>query len=461
MFGSRKKSKLKLKSESGQAIVLLTLGLVMLIAFVSLAVDGGIYYSDRRTAQGVADAAVLSAAYAACTGENPQEVAEYVASLSGYSPPNDYYWGSWFDGKPQDEGGNEKGGGLPGGEQGMIVMPPPPDDESKVEVFTPPQSGPYAGMEGYVEVVITSVVDGAFSKIIGADTLTNVVHAVAACETGSTSAEGGSISANSGLILLEPDGTALRVTGQGLVRVDGGSVFVNSVSNKAVEVNGQSDLIAGAIGIVGDYRSTGQSNISPTPVTGLDPIVGPIFPSLVPPQRPNGPCVSFTNGGQQDVTLNPGVYCNIKIAGQGDITLNPGIYWIESGNVTISGQGDMHAHGVMIYFAPSAGSIWISGQGNLFITPMESGPYAGLVVYQDPANGSSSKISGQGDATTYSGTFYMPTSNVTATGQGMSTAAQLIANTLETNGQADVYLTYGEGFYYQEESSGIQISLME
>src|SRR5512143_1756344 len=49
--------------QSGQAIVLVALGMIGLLAFLVLAIDGGKYYDQRRTAQTAADAASLAGLY--------------------------------------------------------------------------------------------------------------------------------------------------------------------------------------------------------------------------------------------------------------------------------------------------------------------------------------------------------------------------------------------------------------
>src|SRR5258708_890104 len=49
--------------QSGQAIVLIALGMIGLLAFAILAIDGGKYYDQRRTAQTAADSASLAGLY--------------------------------------------------------------------------------------------------------------------------------------------------------------------------------------------------------------------------------------------------------------------------------------------------------------------------------------------------------------------------------------------------------------
>jgi uncharacterized membrane protein len=48
------------KSEKGQALIFLALGMVVFLGFVALAIDGGMLFSDRRHAQNASDASALS-----------------------------------------------------------------------------------------------------------------------------------------------------------------------------------------------------------------------------------------------------------------------------------------------------------------------------------------------------------------------------------------------------------------
>ena len=50
-------------SESGQILILLAVGIVALLGFTALAIDGGAVFFDRRSAQNAADAAALAGAY--------------------------------------------------------------------------------------------------------------------------------------------------------------------------------------------------------------------------------------------------------------------------------------------------------------------------------------------------------------------------------------------------------------
>ena len=50
-----------IKSEKGQALIVIALAAVVLFSFAALAIDGSMAFSDRRKAQNAADTAVLAA----------------------------------------------------------------------------------------------------------------------------------------------------------------------------------------------------------------------------------------------------------------------------------------------------------------------------------------------------------------------------------------------------------------
>ncbi len=403
-------------SEKGQVIVLLVAGIITLFAFTSLAIDGGRYYSDRRKVQGAVDSAVMSAALAMCQGEDPAQAAEYAASLGGYT-----------------------------------------DDQAHMSVTynTPPTEGVYAGQSGYIEVVIEAGTEGTFSKILGIDWMDNTVRAVAKCDQSST----GNVVAGSALVSLnESDRRALWAGGNGDIIVHSGGIYINSNNSRAIESNGNGNIEADVISLVGDYRITGWGNISPLPVSA-PPISDP-FAGIVPPPKPSGGCetIQVNNG---NVTIDPGLYCSIQATGNGTLTMNPGVYWIETGGLHFRGNGDVVANEVFIYLGPSAGNIDITGNGDFTLMPPTSGTYTGLAVFQDPNNSNRVKITGNGNATIFGGTWYLPSADVDLRGNGdLIMSAQLIADSVTTSGNGDIEIYHNPGGNYQP-AGPTTISLME
>lgn len=70
--------------QRGQALVLFTLVLVVVIAMTGLVLDGGGTFAQRRTMQNVADVAAMAGAYAVLNGGSATSVAQETAADNGY-----------------------------------------------------------------------------------------------------------------------------------------------------------------------------------------------------------------------------------------------------------------------------------------------------------------------------------------------------------------------------------------
>lgn len=69
------------QKERGQAIVIIALAMIALLAFTGLAIDGGGLIALHRDAVNATDAAVLASSYAICVRENPTEDTPVEAAL--------------------------------------------------------------------------------------------------------------------------------------------------------------------------------------------------------------------------------------------------------------------------------------------------------------------------------------------------------------------------------------------
>ena len=129
--------------ESGQAIVLLALVMVGLLASLGLAIDGGGLFLLQRNAQNAVDAAVLSATYARCTaGTSPVDAALTAAEANGFA--ND-------------------------------------GTTNTITVNIPPQSGERAGDPDYVEIILQTRKESYFIQLVYPGPLEVTVRAVAYC----------------------------------------------------------------------------------------------------------------------------------------------------------------------------------------------------------------------------------------------------------------------------------------
>ena len=139
------------KSERGQAIVIFAIAIVGLLAVVSMAIDLGRLYVERRNAQSAADAAVFAGAEAkiknASAGLSIQNAAIISAARASAAK----------NGFTHVESG--KG--------------------TKVYVYPDgPISGPYQGQADYIQVIIQSDFKTFFASLFGRYQLDNTSEAV-------------------------------------------------------------------------------------------------------------------------------------------------------------------------------------------------------------------------------------------------------------------------------------------
>jgi len=133
------------KAESGQAIVLVALLMIIMIAALGLAVDGGNLFRLFRDVQDAADSAALAAAVAHCTDGDIRVAASQSAKSNGY-------------------------------EDGL--------DGTFVQVHEPPSGGTYFNQDNYVEVIIEAENDPFFIDVVYSGPLSVRVRAVAYCDKG-------------------------------------------------------------------------------------------------------------------------------------------------------------------------------------------------------------------------------------------------------------------------------------
>ena len=114
--------------EGGAIAVMFALMLPVLIGFVGLGIDVGMWFQERRNMQTATDAAVVSAAWEQASGASNAAMLTIANSEAA--------------------------------RQGYI------DGTDTMTLFSPPATGPYAGLTGYVEVSIVHPLHTFLSKII-------------------------------------------------------------------------------------------------------------------------------------------------------------------------------------------------------------------------------------------------------------------------------------------------------
>ena len=383
-------------SERGQVLVIIVIAMFGLIGITGLAIDGSRAYSDRRHAQNAADTAALAAAlaYVRTPDADWTAVGYTRAASNGYD-----------------------------------------DNETTnfVDVYYPPADGPYAGNTEYVQVVITSIIDTMFGSVVGIETLTNTVEAVARI----TPPVYTKLYDGNAVVGLAPhECKAIKYQGTAGTTVVGGGLFVNSDCPGEAFFNqsGSAELTAPSITAVGGVRDNGDLNVSSITQNAQDQA------KAYPPREyilPNPKCED--DATQDGEWLTPGNWsgtfppAHVKY-------LESGVYCINSGDFRLNSTGDyLEGHGVFIWV--DQGEVRLNG-GTIILDPPTTGPYKGLTIYLPITNSSPIIINGNEDSG-FEGTILAPASSIDIKGTGdAGITGQVIGYTVDLGGTAGVNVFY-------------------
>jgi hypothetical protein len=394
----------------GTIAVLAALCLCGVLGFAALSLDAALLHQDRRAAQAAADSAALAA----------------VGNL----------FANWRANQGHDSGGAAANEALAAAAANGFNND---GVTSVVTVNIPPLSGDHVGQPGYVEVIVEQFQQRAFSALWGTDPIPVKARAVA---------RGLWVPINNGIIVLDPTTSgSLTSNGGGSVTTNA-TVIVDSNSPSATVVTGGGVITAPEFDITGvpGTSTAGGGTINGTILDGQVPTPDPL--AYLPEPSPSGMTVQSTKTvklqNQGTLSLQPGVYQGgINVTG-GDLTMAPGLYYMDGGGFSFSGTGSLTAPGVMIVNAPSKNSdvINITGTGTINLSPMTTGLYQGISLWQSRTSTNTVTVSG-GGAGSVTGTFYAQHGTLKTSGSGGSTVgSQYISWDVALSGNGTFSITW-------------------
>jgi hypothetical protein len=241
------------------------------------------------------------------------------------------------------------------------------------------------------------------------------------------------------IYVLDPAASgALSISGNASITIPG-TIVVDSTSKTALAESGNAQVTASSIQVVGGVQKSGNAKLSPAATTGIIAVADPLASLAAPTSGVARGSVNLTKGA---LTINPGIYSAISVSGNAALTLNPGVYILAGGGLTVSGNGSISGSGVMLYNTQSNfpstggtyGGIALSGNGTFNLVAPTSGPYAGVVVFQNRANTRAVSLSGNA-AEGLGGTVYAPAALLYLSGNA-SLAGPVVVDELSLSGNA-------------------------
>jgi Flp pilus assembly protein TadG len=374
-------------SRRGMVTALVALLLPVVIGVMALSLDGGLLYLQRQKAQSAADAAALAGAYQLYNGSNftvAQNAAIAMGTLNGYTIP--------------------------------------------ASSVTAPQSG-------YVAVSVTASQPRLFSAIWGAGTSSVAATAVARGRNAPYS--------KAAVLVLASSGSSVMLSGSTQVTTNG-SVVVDSTSSMSVLSSGSPSITTPELDLSGRILYSGSNPNNATVTNYSQPNTPDPLASIPAPSTSGLTSYSAVNLSSGSVTLPPGIYNGgITLSGSASVTLTPGgTYYINGGGINMSGPSSITGNGVFIYNT-GGGGINLSGTGTISLSPMTSGTYTGITVFQDRSNTASAVMSG-GTNISNAGTFYLPSASLTLSGSSGSSVmgSQFIVNKITFSGTSGIDVNY-------------------
>jgi prepilin-type N-terminal cleavage/methylation domain-containing protein len=149
-----------------------------------------------------------------------------------------------------------------------------------------------------------------------------------------------------------------------------------------------------------------------------------------------------SGGANRNGCGGPGVYANTLTVSSGTCTLTPGTYILNNG-VRVSGGATLQSSGGVLLYIKN-GSFNANGAGAINLTGLSSGPYSGLVLWQDASDTNPLVFGGlgsSGSTSTFGGTIYAPAAEVSdsVTANTIVNARGLVAQTLVIQNTAALF----------------------
>lgn len=478
----------------GQILVIFAGGLIVMMLIAAMVIDLGFVFMAKRAAQNAADPGAIAAARFIRPTANTtamRAVACFYARENGF-----------FLGDPACTNGSDPAGAT-------------------LTVHFPPSAsaGTYAGRPGFVEVVVARPHDSFLAGVVGINKIGVASSAVAAFSGGDSNSNslialdtggcgGNPAGGVSGGAQVSITPTIDPLTG---LPYDGGYVHVNSTCGSvpmqndvcgsgegsgALKIDGGGSLDAPHVYVTGTCINNSivpfTSPLSEGAVQIGDPLADLEPPPFGPPGRCGigGPLTAPTGAAAKGckfvtagiIELFPGTYYGgWEIGNSVQLKLAPGIYHIAGGGIKLGAGGTIESvDGVTGAVAPilifntdnpSAScpggpvfscqqSIDFTATSTLRVRGLDSGPYKGILLWQDGDGSDPTASVTLGGQTTLeiAGTIYAPKAEVTLTGGSAGTgvaSVQIIAWQFDIGGGAVLTMPYDPKQLYQFEQKGL------
>ncbi len=382
IFGRKllRKHSIRSRREGGQTLIMVTLALVPMFGIMGLVVDLGYMHFVKEEAQTAAEVAAKAAllnlhatvggALTACSSAVVCQSTITSCPSNITTPQNSIEVGCMYAANH---------GFQPGGNQSVTYQTG--GSALTGTSATPPTVSGISNVSYWVTYRVTQTVPQLFSAVLGFPS-----GMVAARSTAVM------VGANDCIYALDPAASgAVNVSGTAELSSACG-LYVNSSSTTAMTCNGHGSspaYDASEYDIVGSYGCAASAIIG-TPNTGVSHISDPLASLAVPATGPYTCDYTNTvvNDGGTD-PLPPGVYCGGIRVKKGTAQFTGGKYILVGGGLSTQDSNSIidARNGVLIYntydSSHAFGGVSIAANSLAQMNAMTTGPYAGILYFED------------------------------------------------------------------------------
>lgn len=370
------------RDTTGAVAVMAALAFPVLVGGMALGAEASFWYLSQRKMQQAADLAAHAAALQKRSGRSPAEImdaAKHIAEGNHFHPVTN------------------------------------PGDDT-LTVTSPPTTGSFAGRATAVEVVLTRQQTRYFTLIYSPEDV--VISARAVVEVGRDAC----------VLSLSPTGQGISVEGSADVVFQGCDVATNSSAHDAFHMQGgKAEFTAGCIHSVGRVDVDVPTNLHLTTCTAANinaPATQDPYADLAEP--PNGTCLA-NPATSTETYLGMRVYRHCDLAVSSNRNFPPGLHIIQGGTFSINGSIDVSGTDVTFFLMNGVG-MKFNGTAKINLSAPTSGPFSGILFYGARSSVGTKHIINGNAGSTLSGTVYLPTGDLTYTGNfgGPNKCTQLV-----------------------------------
>jgi hypothetical protein len=484
------------RKEKGQILVLFVFGLVSLLGFTALAIDGSMIYADRRYVQSVSDAAAFAGGGAASQVlENGIPSSTTTLRHQNFKcPPRDAVTGKQLVNLSSSDPAIRTVSAAIMAAYQTAVQRAADNSFSGLEYSIDNSYGVYvdcrveyvggAYYDKYIDVHVrlTKNTQTAFAHLVfGRDSIQNTVDSVVRVRPRTAAAMGYAIASLNKTCSTSKDGVTF--SGNSDTHVEGSGIFSNScmVANGNLTAN-----VAPNTELYINYFQDGGladncSNFTKTPPElCMDPYpsrsTAPLPDFTIEPPDCSKVTNTYTLKSNGTRVYGPGVYTNgLEPSTSGPnastrtnpVVLQPGLYCITNGNFGANANEYIVGEDVTIYV--QTGSVTVNGGADLRLTASTdpapvNGALRGMLFYLPPTNANAVSITGN-QYSRYSGTIYAPSSDITLGGtqdtitpegetlSGFKYSTQIIGKNVKIDGNSVISIRYDQSEVWENPSA--------